>query len=131
MLIDEIQATKTFLETLNIVEKDWGSWHDDLKKCELEIMDLLHEIEFTKVNAYQGYLLCKEIQEVRQRRRKLKEKMEILKGLKEFEDSNRNLKINLYKVLANMEKIEESQGHRMYTPRVRTDISLAERGEAG
>lgn len=126
-MTDEIQATKNFLTTLNIVEKDWGAWHEDLKQCELEVQDLLHEIELTKFDAYRGYRLCKQLQEVRQRRRKLKEKMEILKGLKEFVDNNKQLKISLYKTLSTMEKIEEQQRHRMYTPRVRTDITLADK----
>lgn len=130
-MAEEILATKNFLEVLNSVDKEWGSWHDDLKQCESEIIDLLHEIEFTKFDAYRGYKLCKEIQDVRQRRRKIKEKMEILRGLKDFETNNKNMKINLYKVLTNMEKIKENQGNRMYTPRVRTDLKVAERGEAG
>ncbi|SHN77377.1 hypothetical protein [Desulfitobacterium chlororespirans] len=70
-------------------------------------------------------------QEARQRRRKLKEKMEILRTLKEFTDNNKQLKISLYKALNTMQKTEENQGQRMYTPRIRTDITLAERGGAG
>lgn len=126
-MTEAIQTTKNFLETLNAVEKEWGSWHEDLSQCNMEIQDLLHEIELTKFDAYRGYKLCKQLQEVRQRRRDIKNKIEVLKYLKDFYDNNKKLKIELYKVLTNMEQIEENQRHRLYTPRVRTDISLAER----
>lgn len=124
---ESIQSTKAFLETLNIIEKEWGTWMDELHLCEQEIQDLLHEIELTKFDACRGYRLCKDLQEVRQRRRQLKKKMEIAEHLKYFLENNKQLKISLFKVLAAMEKTEESQNRRIYTPRVRTDISLAER----
>lgn len=127
-MAEAIQSTRAFLEVMNTIEKDWGTWVDDLKECEQEVQDLLHEIELTKFDACRGYRLCKNLQEVRQRRRKLKEKMEIAEHLKFFLENNNQLKINLFKVLAGMEKTEKRQGQRMYTPRVRKDISLAERG---
>ncbi|WP_041272396.1 hypothetical protein [Desulfitobacterium hafniense] len=130
-MAEEISATKHFLETLNTIEGEWGSWVDELNMIEQETQDLLHEIELTKFDVQRGYRLCKELRETRQRRRKLKEKMEILKTLKEFTESNKQLKISLYKALNTMQRTEEHQGQRMYTPRIRTDITLAERGGAG
>lgn len=124
---EAILATRNFLESLNIIEKEWGTWVDGLNICELEIQDLLHEIELTKFDVQRGYRLCKQLQEVRQRRRELKNTMEVLRALKDFLDTNKQLKISLFKTLSAMEKTEEHQDHRMYTPRVRTDIKLAER----
>ncbi|MHB1651405.1 MAG: hypothetical protein ACYCVD_02875 [Desulfitobacteriaceae bacterium] len=126
-MTEAIAFTRNFLELLNTIERDWGNWIDDLKQCEQEIQDLLHEIEFTKFDVFRGYKLCKQLQEVRQRRRKLKETMEVVRHLKDFLDANKQLKISLFKVLTGMEKTEERQEQRMYTPRIRTDISLAER----
>lgn len=130
-MTNEMIATKHFLEALNTVESDWGSWVEDLNMVEQEIQDLLHEIELTRFDVQRGYKLSKALQEARQRRRTLKEKMEILRTLKEFTDSNKQLKISLYKALNAMQRTEDHQGQRMYTPRVRTDITLAERGGAG
>lgn len=127
--MDAVTTTKSFLETLNAIEKDWGSWIDELKRCEEETQDLLHEIELTKFDASRGYRLCRDLQEVRQCRRRLKDEIEVVRVLKEFLDSNKQLKISLFKVLTNMERVEEGQGRRTYKPRVRTDISLAERLE--
>lgn len=130
-MTDEIQSTRSFLETLSTVEGEWGTWVDELNIIEQETQDILHEIELTRFDVQRGYRLCRALQEARQRRRKLKEKMEILKTLKEFTDNNKQLKISLYKALNTMQKTEDHQGQRMYTPRIRTDITLAERGGAG
>ena len=130
-MTDEIQSTRSFLETLSTVEGEWGTWVDELNIIEQETQDLLHEIELTRFDVQRGYRLCRALQETRQRRRKLKDKMEILRTLKEFTDNNKQLKINLYKALNVMQRTEDHQGQRMYTPRIRTDITLAERGGAG
>jgi len=125
--IDAIDSTKSFLQSLNIVEHDWGSWVTELKQCDMETQDLLHEIELTKFEVQRGYKLCKKLQEVRQRRRKLKEKLEIFGALKDFLDSNKQLKISLFKTLTSMEKSEEHQLQRQYYPRVRDDLTLSEK----
>lgn len=125
-MTDSIQTARAFLEILNTIEKDWGTWADDLKTCEQETQDLLHEIELTKFDACRGYYLCKQLQEVRQRRRQIKETIEVNSHLRDFIDCNKQLKISLYKVLTSMERTSENQSQRMYTPRVRMDLSLAE-----
>ncbi|WP_407310548.1 hypothetical protein [Desulfosporosinus sp. SB140] len=126
-MAEAISTTKNFLDSLNTIEKEWGNWVDDLKSCEMETQDLLHEIELTKFDVFRGYKLAKQLQEIRQRRRNLKDTMEIMRNLKDFLDNNKQLKINLFKTLTTMEKAEENQGQRMYHPRVRMDITLAER----
>jgi predicted RNase H-like nuclease (RuvC/YqgF family) len=124
--LNAISTTKHFLKTLNIIEQDWDTWYEEVHKCDQEAQDLLHEIEFTKFEIQRGYKLAKQLQEVRQRRRDLKNTMETMRTLKDFLDSNKQMKINLYKILTSMEKMKEHQGQRIYTPRVRTDITLAE-----
>ncbi|MCM1564909.1 MAG: hypothetical protein NC238_02935 [Dehalobacter sp.] len=133
MTNDAITITRDFLELLNLIEKEWPDWWDDVKKSEGEIQDLLHEIEFTKFDACHGYQLSKQIKAVRQHRRKMKEQIEALRPLKEYVDNNKQLKITLYKVLSAMEKTVQNQGSRIYTPRVRTDMEQirAERVGAG
>jgi 5-bromo-4-chloroindolyl phosphate hydrolysis protein len=125
--MDAISTTRNFLETLNTIEQDWGAWYEEVHKCDQETQDLLHEIELTKFEIQRGYKLSKQLQEVRQRRRDLKNTMEVMRTLKDFLDSNKQMKINLYKILASMEKMKEHQAQRIYTPRVRMDITLAER----
>jgi hypothetical protein len=125
--LDAISATKGFLEILNIVEQDWGSWIIGIQLCDKGTLDLLHEIELIKFDIQHGYKLCKQLQEVRLRRRKLKDTVELLRSIKDFLDCNKQLKINLYKTLVSMEHVEENHGQRVYTPRVRTDITLAEK----
>jgi 5-bromo-4-chloroindolyl phosphate hydrolysis protein len=122
-----ISTTKNFLETLNTVEQDWANWITDIQQCESETQDLLHEIELTKFDVQRGYKLAKQLQEIRQRRRELKDTVELLRNIKDFLDCNKQLKISLFKTLTSMERVEENQGQRMYAPRVRTDITLAEK----
>jgi len=122
-----ITTTKHFLETLNIVEQDWSTWITGIQLCESETQDLLHEIELTKFDVQRGYRLCKQLQEIRQRRRQLKDTVELLRNIKDFLDCNKQLKISLFKTLTSMERAEENQECRKYTPRVRTDITLAEK----
>jgi len=122
-----ITTTRNFLETLNTVEKDWSTWITDIQQCESETQDLLHEIELTKFDVQRGYRLAKQLQEVRQRRRRLKDTVELFRNIKDFLDCNKQLKISLFKTLTSMERVEENQGQRMYAPRVRTDITLAEK----
>jgi len=125
--MNAITTTKDFLETLNTVEKDWGTWITGIQQCETETQDLLHEIELTKFDVQRGYKLAKQLQEIRQRRRELKDTVELLRSIKDFVDSNKQLKISLFKTLTGMERTEENQGCRKYTPRIREDITLAER----
>jgi len=126
-MTDAISITRSFLESLNVVEKEWGTWVDNLNLCDMETQDLLHEIELTKFDIQRGYRLCKQLQEVRQRRRDLKNTMEVMRTLKDFLDSNKQLKINLFKTLSTMERTEEHQGQRMYAPRVRADLKLSKK----
>lgn len=131
MTNDAINITHDFLELLNMIEKEWPAWWDDVKKDEGEVQDLLHEIEFTKFDACHGYQLSKQIKAARQHRREMKEQIEVLRPLRDFLDNNKQLKISLYKVLNLMEKTVENQGSRIYTPRVRMDMEQIRDRRAG
>lgn len=114
-----------FLDLLNTIETDWSSIIAEINQTQDEQNDLLHEIELAPFNSYEGYILSTKMREVRQRRRGLKDLREIILPLKEFLDRNQKMKIDLFKVLTNMQRIEEKQSMRTYYPRVRTDIKLA------
>lgn len=69
----------------------------DLSKVDKEILDLLHYIEFTKLNAAQGYRAYKMIKERRIRRRHIKNEMEVLNIILEqnTKEISENVKIKL------------------------------------
>ena len=55
-----------------------------IRTCDLETMDILHnlELDFDKVNACQGYKISEKIHEVRQCRRRAKDKLEVITEMK-------------------------------------------------
>jgi hypothetical protein len=124
LIPETIDSIKSFMETLNNVEKDWDSVYDDIGKCDQEISDLLHEIELTEFDHAEGNKLSEEIQKVRRRRRELKNYQEIMRHIKEFLERNKSLKMSLFRVLSSMERTRDYQMNRTYTPRVRTDLKL-------
>lgn len=124
LIPETIDSIKSFMETLNNVEKDWDSVYEDIGKCDQEISDLLHEIELTEFDHDEGNKLSEEIQKVRRRRRELKNYQEIMRHIKEFLERNRSLKMSLFRVLSFMERTRDYQMNRTYTPRVRTDLKL-------
>ena len=75
---------------------------DIIKECEDTLNDINHEIEFSdSKDLYRGYLMYKDIKELRQKRRQAKQENELLK--------------------------EEAQQRRTYVPRKRTDLTIADR----
>lgn len=124
LITQTLESIRSFLDTLNTVEKDWDSVYEEIGRCDQEISDLLHEIELTEFDHVEGYQLSEEIQKVRRRRRELKNYQEIIRHLKEFLDRNKSLKISLFKVMTSMERTRDYQMYRKYTPRVRTDLKL-------
>lgn len=56
--------------------------YKELQQYDLQLSDMLHYIEFHKFSASEGYKLCKQIQEIRDNRRKVKNELEYIKVLK-------------------------------------------------
>lgn len=125
--VDVIKIIKDFANLLNSAENEWDDIYKMIGEIDDEMQDLLHEAELTVFNAAEGYDLAKKIQEVRQRRRELKNRREILRFVKDFIDNNKKLTITLFKMAQNMENSRQMQEKREYTPRIRTDIKLAKR----
>ena len=117
-----------FLDLLNHIENNWDSIYDGIGQADRETQDILHEMELTSFNASEGYALAKKLQEVRQRRRRLKNEKEALKDIKEFYEHHKQLKIDLFKVLTKKKQTLETQANRKYMPRVRDDLKLAQKG---
>lgn len=112
------QVVADYLDLLNSIEKKWEATKEEIILAEKEQQDLLHEIELTRFDVQRGYRLSKRLQEVRQRRRELKNRLEILTPLKDFHDRNQKLKIDLFKVQTKMKQAQQTQEARVYTPRM-------------
>ncbi len=87
------------------------------KKADLESIDLLHKIEFTELDVISGFLLCRQLQEVRLRRRRAKDSLELLSL---FHESG--LFESLGKLQAMIGAYRERIGTRSYLPRVLDEL---------
>lgn len=121
---EKTEALSGFLDLILYVKNNWDIICDEIRKADQETQDILHEIELTRFNAYEGYELTKKLQEVRQRRRRLKNEKEALKDIKEFYDNNKKLEIDLFKVLSKTRSNISYMENRVYVPKARNDLKL-------
>ena len=76
-LQDNLNALSTAIKNI----PDVDSLNVELGKCNSEVIDIIHYIEFTNLDACNGYLIFKKLQDVLIQRRILKEQIETLKKL--------------------------------------------------
>ena len=100
-----------------------------IKQTEEELNDLNHEAEMSAPkDMYKGYLLYKNIRELRLTRRKAKEENELLEDMYDFLKSPQaqQFKSKVQQIQGNSAKIREAQERRTYVPRQRTDLTIAD-----
>ena len=114
--------------------KDVAEKYEDnlevIKQAEDELNDLSHEIELSSPkDMYKGYLVYKEIREVRIRRRTAKEENELLKDMYEYfiSQTGQAFKSKIQSIQGNSVKIRNSQEHRTYQPRQRDDLTITDK----
>lgn len=95
---------------------------EKLIKVDQEIQDLLHFMEFTSLNASDGYKYYKQLQTARQTRRKIKNELELLEPVKELLSFVKPTEKNINKVLGDVRRIKHQHSTRMYTMRIRSDL---------
>lgn len=102
---------------------------DDIKRIEGELNDIMHEIELTNSkDMYHGYLLYKQIRELRIERRRCKEEVELLKDTYDYFNSQQGqtFKNKIKQLQGGAAKLREAQEHRTYTPRQRNDLTCTD-----
>ena len=102
---------------------------DDIKRIEGELNDIMHEIELTNSkDMYHGYLLYKQIRELRIARRRCKEEAELLKDTYDYFNSQQGqaFKNKIQQLQGGAAKLREVQEHRTYTPRQRNDLTCTD-----
>ena len=88
-----------------------------LTQLELETQDILHKIEFTNENVINGFHRYKQLQDVRQRRRKVKDNLEYTTLL-----LTSGLLDSLKKLQAGIDKMTTEMEERTYKPRVLNEL---------
>jgi hypothetical protein len=103
---------------------------EDIKRIEGELNDIMHEIELTSSkDMYQGYLLYKQLRELRIERRRCKEEVELLKDTYEYFKSQQGqtFKNKIQQLQGGAAKLREVQERRTYTPRQREDLTCTDK----
>lgn len=98
-----------------------------IKQAEEELMDLEHEIELSAPkDMYKGYLVYKEVRDVRIKRRKAKEENELLKDMYDYLKSKQgqSFKNKIQSIQGASVKLRDAQEHRTYIPRQRSDLTI-------
>lgn len=114
MLNEVVDRIDTFSKQINKIDAYQSELNSIISYTDLELVDMLHYIEFHKFSACEGYKLCKKIQEICDRRREAKNKMQIIHTVKTQSCSS----IISGNAINEMEKIMQKQ----YTPRVLEDL---------
>lgn len=76
--MDVIKELTSIVDKLNAIDDYNNTLMDELSKLDLQEQDLLHYIEFNKINVLWCYHMVREIKNVRQQRRKIKNDKELI-----------------------------------------------------
>lgn len=101
---------------------------ETIERIEGELNDLNHEIELSEPkDMYKGYLLYKEIRELRIERRKCKDENKLLEDMYEFFKNSQTaeqFKNKIQKIQGNSVKVAKSIEQQTYTPKQRNDLTI-------
>lgn len=135
MQIDNIDEIEKFVEEMNYfftnIERVNSDLKNQLRTKELEQDDLLHEIELSKLNAFELTKVATRLQKTRKERREIKDKLEFIATIKGFSDKYTNKLItgDLINLLKNIRRLRENWGTRIYKTRVLEDLKISKMKE--
>lgn len=135
MQIDNIDEIEKFVEEMNYfftnIEKINLDLKNQLRTKELEQDDLLHEIELSKLNAFELAKVAIRLQKTRKERRNIKDKLEFIATIKGFSDKYNNKLItgDLINLLKNIRRLRENWNTRIYKTRVLEDLKISKMKE--
>ena len=123
-----------FASTIVTIFKDVVERYEDnieiIKQTEDELNDLYHEVELSNPkDMYKGYLVYKEIRDVRIRRRTAKEENELLKDMYDYfiSQNGQAFKSKIQSIQGNSVKIRSVQEQRTYRPKQRSDLTITDK----
>lgn len=131
MKIDNIDEVEEFAKEMNYfftyIERTNSDLKNELRIKELEQDDLLHEIELSKLNAFELSKVAVRLRNVRQERRVIKDKPEFISTLKGFADKYNNKLItgDIAQLLKNIRNLKENWETRIYKTRVLEDLKIS------
>lgn len=115
------------LAAMNEIKKVYEKSSEDIITTTQEQEDIEHEIELNeKADRTAGYKYYRELREIRQRRRMSKNDNELCQESYNFftADNNKSFFDRLIQIKGNSRKVFEKQKDRVYTPRIRGDVTI-------
>lgn len=98
---------------------------NDIEYYTAETTDLLHDLEFCKLDRTIGSRKAKALQKNQRNRRESKNLHEITTVLNTFALNNKKLISDIQKVINQVQQIRTSQENRIYAPRAETSMEVA------
>ena len=120
--MDVEQALKSVRDIYVNYPKIYEQLQEELRKLDMETQDLLHYMELKNLDVQRGYIAYKELQEVRQKRRQVKDQIEILEPIMALNRMNKPPEKQINATLGEVRKINLRHGGRHYCMRVRKDL---------
>lgn len=107
-------------QLFNEISDEYNRLYLEIGKCDLKQQDLLHKIESSNFNAAQGYKLAKEIKELREKRREVKNDFTIIEMIKKdfVNRYNQQLSKVLDSVMQKSDKLDQLTEDKVYINRV-------------
>lgn len=131
MKIDNIDEVEEFAKEMNYfftyIERTNSDLKNELRIKELEQDDLLHEIELSKLNAFELSKVAVRLRDVRHEKRGIKDKLKFISTLKGFADKYNNKLItgDIAQLLKNIRNLKENWETRIYKTRVLEDLKIS------
>lgn len=125
---DEIDVTqRLFKEVICLIEGNEEiikTLNNKLKQIEAEQDDLLHEVELAKLNAFEKQKVFDKLKDVREKRRVIKDKLQIATTIKPTANLTitKGIYAELKQTIKNLDTLESTLETRKYNAKVRTDL---------
>ena len=119
--------SSTFIQIFNDVVKKYEGNLEIIKQTEDSLTDVYHEIELGKnQDMYHGYLLYKQVKDLRMKRRQAKDENDLLRDMYEYikSQNGQSFKSKIQSIQGNSVKVYEAQSHRTYTPRQLDNLTI-------
>lgn len=110
-------------QLFNEISDEYNRLYLEIGKCDLKQQDLLHKIESSNFNAAQGYQLAKELKELREKRREVKNDFTIIEMIKKdfVNRYNQQLSKVLDSVMQKNNKLDQLTEDKVYINRINDD----------
>lgn len=95
-----------------------------LSNLDAQEQDLLHEVELVDLSRSEKTAYVTKLQEVRQKRRKVKNIIELIEPVSKLVKTNSKIVYELSSVSSKIKDTLKMQSTRVYTPKARTDLKI-------